>query len=156
MSFSPPQERSPDAWQIQIWNLPDDVLSRPQKLQFMLMLENCFNEFDPYRVVGDLLAHRGPWRGAIMDRAFPVSEDAQPARAHLHADLIKLRDIGDGHWNVDTLFLLTDAGHADELCRLAEDWSADEIYVIDEPQAGALLGRWSLGSDTRIVAVWWD
>src|SRR5688572_17253849 len=103
MDLSLPTERDPDTWQLFIWNLPDELVSRAQKLQLMLMIEARFNEFDPYRVVGDLLRHRSLWRGAVMDRGYVDPRDEQGFLVRLRADLIKLRDVG-GHWNVDTLF----------------------------------------------------
>src|SRR5262245_66481879 len=65
-----PADRDADAWQLSIWNLPDDFVSRPQKLQLMLILEAAFNEFDPFVVVADLLKHRELWQGVVMDRGF--------------------------------------------------------------------------------------
>jgi hypothetical protein len=154
VDFTPPAERDLDAWQVQIWNLPEEEVSRPQKLQFMLMLEARFNAFDPYRVVTDLLRHRHLWQGAVMDRAHlhPGGEEGNPRR--LNSDLIKLRDIEAGYWNVDSLFLLTE--HAEKLCALAEEWAADEVHVIDCEEASRLLGTGRPGQRLKVVTVWWD
>lgn len=69
-------------------------------------------------------------------------------------DLIKLRDISDDRWNVDTLFLLPQDGKADELMQLAETWGADEIDWIEGREADNLLGVG--GYNRRILRVWWD
>jgi len=154
MDLPLPTERNVDTWQVYLWNLPEDVLSRAQKLQFMLMLEGEFNAFDPYLVVGDLLQHRDGWRGAVMDRGYLHPDDATQPPAHLRTDLIKLRDI-QAHWNVDTLFILTDPSNTDRLQALAENWVADEIGVVEEPAVSALLGAYG-GHSSQIVTVWWD
>src|SRR5271166_5666770 len=103
-----PTEQDVDAWQIHLWNLPDEQMSRAQKLQFMLMLEGAFNAFDPFVVIGGLLQNRDLWHGVVMDRAFYMPKDNCPTSSPLRTDLIKLRDI-ESHWNVDSLFILTDA-----------------------------------------------
>ncbi len=81
----------------------------PQQLQFELMKKASFNMFDGKRVVKDLQDHSGLWLGAVMDR-----ESSEPESC----DLIKLRDIGEGYWSVDTLFILPVPGKEDELVDL--------------------------------------
>ncbi len=131
MEIHLPPEHDVDAWQVAIWNLPDDIVSRPQKLQFMLMLEGAFNNFDPFRVIEDLLRRRDLWQGVVMDRAFLLPDGAGLTRQRLCSDLIKLRDVGSRHWNVDTLFILTDSAHDAEWDRLTTTWEADEFGSIE-------------------------
>jgi hypothetical protein len=157
MEINLPAERDVDAWQVAIWNLPNDVVSRPQKLQFMLMLERRFNNFEPFVVVGDLLRRRDLWRGVVMDRACFVPAPGEDGREpQLVIDLIKLRDIGSGHWNVDTLFILTDSQRDAEWDRLMSTWSADEVGGIEGEEAEAALGVCPLPAGTKIRTVWWD
>jgi hypothetical protein len=73
----PPVECA-DEWQIFLWNLPDDLLTRPQKLEMMLMLETRFDAFNPFRVVADLLRHRDLWTGAVVERGYVFSEPKRP------------------------------------------------------------------------------
>jgi hypothetical protein len=94
-----PGSRDIEEWQVAVWNLPDDFVSRPQKLQFML-LQVAFNEFDPIQVVGDLLRNRSLWQGAVMTRAYSMLPDFTNL-APLFTDLVGLRDI-DRVWNVDS------------------------------------------------------
>jgi hypothetical protein len=140
MTIHLPTARDRDDWQLAIWNLPDDFVSRAQKLQLMTMLEAGFNDFDPFRVVSDLLRHRELWRGAVMDRD----------------DLIKLRDVEGGHWSVDTLYLLIDADKEAAVLRLAEGWSADELHAIAGRAVGSRLGTGGDDRGRKIVRVWWD
>lgn len=132
----------------------------PQQLQFELMKKASFNLFDGERVVGDLQEHPGLWRGAVMDR-----EASEPDSC----DLIKLRDIGEGHWNVDTLFILPVPGKEDELFDLAADWFSADMVWIGGKRAARLIGQYdptnrgmdgcrlvrtSTGSTRRIGRIW--
>lgn len=150
-----PAHGKADDWQIFLWNLSDDFVSRPQKLIFMLMLEAQFNAFDPYRVVEDLLRHRESWDGVVMERGFPCSAENDPMQMHIHGDLIALRDIGEGDWNVDTLFVLTTPKREAELESIASNWCADETNFERGDGASRLLGLWG-GEPQSILRVWWD
>jgi hypothetical protein len=151
-----PARRDADEWGIFLWNLPEDLLSRPQKLELMLMLEAEFNAFNPYVVIGDLLKNRPLWEGAVMDRAFISSDPSWPGRAHLYGDLIKLRDISQGHWNVDTLFILIAKGNDARWEKIVENWSADEFHFHEGEAVGSVLGASNAGDHYKILRVWWD
>ncbi len=155
MALQFPQEKNIEAWQVFIWNLPDDFLSRPQKFQFMLMLEGQFNEFDPFPVVRDLLQNRHLWNGVVMDRGYTGSSQQFPDRLEIITDLIKLRDI-KGCWNVDTVFILASTTHLPALQKLAETWQADEISVLSGSESDNLLGIGRHDHPDQIIAVWWD
>jgi len=156
MNVSLPPERDVDAWQVFLWNLPDDQLSRAQKLQFMLMLEARFNSFDPFVVVRDLLKHRDLWHGVVMDRGFYWPDDQNPPFSPLRTDLIKLRDI-ERSWNVDTVYILTNTGQRHRWEQISEYWAADESHFIQGKMVGYMLGCFG-GPDTtcEIFQVWWD
>lgn len=155
MDLQLPAEHDTDAWQVSIWNLPDEVVSRPQKLQLMLMLEAAFNAFDPFVVVGDLLRQRDLWEGVVMDRGFQLPEGEGKTWYRMATDLIKLRDVAGTHWNVDTLFLLTAKTHAGPLQKLAQGWSADDVRFIEGPDVSTLLGVYP-AEGHQILTVWWD
>jgi hypothetical protein len=155
MKLHLPAEHDADAWQIYIWNLPENFLSQPQKLQFMLMLEAAFNAFDPFVVVGDLLRHRDLWEGAVMDRAFLLPEANERSWFRMGTDLIKLRDVGSDHWNVDTLFILTAKGTKGRWKPITKNWAADEVGFIDGPDVGRVLGSYP-AERQNILTVWWD
>jgi len=113
-------------------------INRVQNLMFELMKLASFNSYDGQQVVSDLIDHKDLWRGAILDRD----------------DLIKLRDIENDKWNVDTLFILTTGVNDVKLEELAHEWCADEIkYLSDEEAKHALGQSYPLG---RVLSIWWD
>ena len=65
-----------------------------QDIQFDLIRRASFNELDGVAVVKSLKANEGLWRAVIIDR--------NPK----YWPLLKLRDLQDNQWNVDTLFIL--------------------------------------------------
>jgi hypothetical protein len=150
-----PAERDRNAWRIAVWNLPDDLLSQAQKLQFMLMLEGGFNQFDPFRVIGDLLANRELWQGAVVDRAHMLVKERPDDPCRLWSDLIKLRDVGHT-WNVDTLFIHTKTGTEDRWTALVDEWTPDITYWVEGTEACQLLGSWRGKNSDKILAAWWD
>lgn len=156
MSYPPPTNRDIDEWQVWLWNLPDELLSRPQKLQFQLMLSAAFNAFDPYLIIPELLAQRDLWQGVVMDRGFLLPGDFRPALSRLATDLIKLRDIAGGHWNVDTLFILTQAGHEAKWQEVTKHWKVDEMGYIEGDEASRLLGVFGGPESVKILTLWWD
>lgn len=126
-----------------------------QVLLLELMRQASFNEFDGNRVASDLLANRHLWQACFIDRAawfadarrreLTSGRDPLPQYSIEPIDLIRLRDLPDGYWNVDTLYILPEDGADDELLALASTWAADEIHWID-------------GGDVRrtVLRVWWD
>jgi hypothetical protein len=156
MQLTCPARRDADEWQIFLWDLPEDFLSRPQKLQLMLMLEAGFNAFDPYVVVRALREHRPLWTGVVMDRAFLCPDPRLPSWTHLRGDLIKLRDIGHGHWNVDALFILTSPEHEARWEKIITSWRADEHHFHRGDGVGMVLGAYGPGEQRVILTVWWD
>jgi hypothetical protein len=111
-----------------------------QDIQLELIRRHRFNNFDGRRVIADLLAYRDWWEAVLMDRM---------------DDLIKLRDLSDNFWNVDTLYILaTNARNAWRLAELAEDWQADTVEVFEAEATERELGGGI--EEQRLVAVWWD
>jgi hypothetical protein len=152
-----PTERDVDAWQIAVWNLPDDLVSRPQKFQFMLMLDHRFNNFDPFMVVGDLLRRRDWWKGAVMERAHIVPDPEEKSWwGRMVTDLIKLRDISQC-WNVDHLFILTDTTRTNaDWQDVVQEWNADDVGFIEGDNVQALLCTGAGKGRYKILRIWWD
>ena len=67
--------------------------------------------------------------------------------------LIKLRDLGQGDWNVDTLYVLSSGANDRLLRKLAHRWHADVVNWVSGAAAGRLLGE---SASARILEVWWD
>jgi hypothetical protein len=111
-----------------------------QDIQLELIRRHRRNNFNGRRVAADLLAHREWWEAALIDRM---------------DDLIKLRDLADNTWNVDTLFILaTDTRNAWRLAELAEDWEADTVEVFEQEATKRELGGGI--EQQRLVVMWWD
>lgn len=81
---------------------------------FALMKASSFNQFDGRQVVADLLQFREAWIGCIWGR-------------FCHFAMLPLRDIADGTYNADTLYLSTQKENIDLVVNLAQQWQADEI-----------------------------
>jgi hypothetical protein len=111
-----------------------------QEIQLELIRRHQHNYFDGEEVAEDLTAHREWWEAVLMDTS---------------AGLVKLRDLGDNFWNVDTLYILaTNEPNARRLAKLGERWSADSVIVYDEEDTD-----WKLGGgieEQRLVTMWWD
>lgn len=128
----------------------------PQDLQFTLMRLATFNEFNGDAVADLLVEHSDLWEGWILDRSAYGAEYERrkleegplpPGKLPVEPiDLIRLRDIGAGYWNVDTLFILPRKGKEKDLELLArKEFYADEIDWVD----GQDCGR-------PVLRVWWD
>ena len=113
-----------------------------QQMQIELIRNFQANLYDGEQVGDDLVANRVLWRGVLMDRLGSRS------------DLIKLRDLELGIWNVDTLYILSSRIDDAALEALAGTWQADEIAWIEGEEARTVLGGGGLNN--RILQVWWD
>jgi hypothetical protein len=112
-----------------------------QGIQFTLMEKSSFNYFDGTRVVHDLRSHRRLWCAVVMDEG--------------DGDLIKLREIGNGAWFADTLYILSSGADDGALARLAAHWNPDARSWVSGSSAQKLLGEYGPGHP-RILEVWWD
>jgi hypothetical protein len=107
------------------------------------MRRSSFNEFDRPRVVRDLRAHRRLWCGVVMDRLGS-------------GQLIKLRDIDQDIWNVDTVYILSSRVDDAALTRLARRWHADDVSWLSHADTSDLLGESDPQHRRRVLLVWWD
>ena len=158
------------------------VGSEAPRLQLELIRLQRFNRFDGRRVADDLEAHRARWEAAWMRRADPlhllqlnlmepVATGAlaradvldvvlrRPERWTLALpmtdDLLPLRDLPEGDWNVDRLSVLARPGREAALEALARTWLADEVVSLDGRVAQvALGGHWR--REPQVLVVWWD
>lgn len=139
---------------------------------FLNLLEaNSFNALNGKKVAAELRSNRGLWDGMLYTRSDTG---------------ITLRDLPDGSYNADTIYLLTDIIRWRKLKTLAEKWNPDFMLIItnddtweadrysDEYSSYALKkvskkdaklrGERSLsgflgasGADERVVIqLWWD
>lgn len=123
-------------------------VSAMQEMYLEMIRASSREQLDGPLVVDSLLAHRDLWESVAIGSSFGLG--------------LVLRDLSDGHNNVDTLYILTEAGDAaTELVKLAyQEWDADEVHfqtVIDKDERlyDANVNM-CLGGSRRVIAVWWD
>lgn len=120
-------------------------INKVQELNFELMKQATFNGFNGKKVVEDLIAHKELWEGVVMDR-----------EGYGKIDLIKLRDISDNYWNIDTVFILLKKENKAEVLKMAKKWGADEVDFITKEDAQSMMGYSSREDDKLLLRVWWD
>lgn len=137
------------------------MINNTQEAQFKMWLRINPDSFDPEPIIESLREYEELWRGAIMDRSGHVFLERikRPVIEHdlvSSIDLIKLRDIGDDHWNVDTMFILASGVDDVKLELLATTWGADEVSWLDwETDIGFDIGSRPT-SKFKVLRVWWD
>ena len=130
----------------------------PQTLQMQRLKQVNFNKLDGEDVANGMVNHRHLWDAFVVGR-------------FKYNALIELRDLKDGHLNVDTIMVLTTVDRAEALCDVAQrEWKADEVgysaYVDgkfkskwtaphrDEKEMWQDLG--GLKEGWAVVRLWWD
>jgi hypothetical protein len=108
-----------------------------QELQFELMKKASFNNFHAEQVVSDLKANSYLWDAALMDQS----------------NLIKLRDLPEDIWNVNTLYILT-SFKSDQLYELARLWNPSSLRWIEGDEATKMLDAYISGD--CILCIWWN
>ncbi len=123
-----------------------------QEIQLELIRRTQFNAFDGERVVAALMAHRDLWEAVLMDRFCFSNAGGLPS-----AGLIKLRDLADNYWNVDTLSVLCpDAPSARQLGEMAETEGWGEMVQVHEDVKEVQSALGGAGRPHAIVSIWWD
>ena len=115
-----------------------------QDLQLQIISLTTHNNFNGRKINRLLRKNRHLWRAVMMP----------------NKQLYPLRDMEDGLWSADTLYLLPREGRESELEDLAkEQFNADEISWIGGDQSLDLLGYWkkdAVPNPKLILSVWWD
>lgn len=103
-----------------------------RKMMLDLIEISTFNAFDGKKVRADLESIPDCWQACMMTRDGDCG--------------ITLRDLSDGCYNVDTLYILTDRQHYQKVLKLAKTWKADHILQYrSDGQFGS--DRWESGRD---------
>ena len=120
---------------------PSLKISKAQKFQLDLIARTNFNFCNGKRVAELLKENRRMWRAAFM----PLNP-------------ISLRDMDNGSWHADTLYIYAEEGWQFSLEDLArEQFQADEIYWIGGSKAVDMLGTSEIKDKSQaILSVWWD
>jgi hypothetical protein len=116
-------------------------ISESQKIQLDIIARTHFNFFDGKKIVELLKENHKMWRAVLM----PL-------------DLVSLRDLEDGSWHADTMYIYPEDGYHFQLEELArEQFNADEIQWIGGSDAVDMLGTTEVEHKSRVIlSVWWD
>ncbi|HLO17677.1 MAG TPA: hypothetical protein VK206_22800 [Anaerolineales bacterium] len=116
-------------------------ISEAQMIQLNVIEKTNFNFFDGRKIVGLLKENHKMWRAVLM----PL-------------DLISLRDMEDGTWHADTLYIYPEDGYQFQLEELVrEQFNADEVDWIGGSSAVDMLGTTEVGHISQVIlSAWWD
>ena len=121
--------------------LPEKRISEPQEIQLNIIANTNFNFFNGRRIAEWLRENHKMWRAVLL----PLN-------------LISLRDMDDGHWHADTLYIYPEDGWGFKLEEIMrEQFQADETSWIGGETAGEMLGTSDVDDKPYVILeVWWD
>ncbi len=116
-------------------------ISEAQQIQLDIIAHTNFNFFEGKKIVELLKDNHRMWRSVLM----PLN-------------LISLRDMEDGRWHADTLYIYPEDGYQFQLEELVRDqFNADEIEWIGGSSAADMLGTTEVKDKSYVILeVWWD
>lgn len=121
--------------------LPEKKISAAQQIQLDIIAKTNFNFFNGERIAKWLRENHKMWRAVLLPLNF-----------------ISLRDMDDGHWHADTLYIYPENGWQFQLEEvMREQFNADEIQWIGGLEAVDMLGTTDVEHKSRVIlSVWWD
>jgi hypothetical protein len=127
-----------------ISNTPQAVskkITEAQQLQLDIIEHTNFNFFNGRKIVELLKANHKMWRSVLM----PL-------------DLISLRDMANGHWHADTIYIYPENGYQFQLEELVrEQFEADEIQWFGGSEAEDILATTEIENESHVIlSIWWD
>jgi hypothetical protein len=123
-----------------------------QEIQLELIRRAATCHFDGDRLVASLRTHRDLWEAVYIDRLCITRVAKIPYNA-----LIKLRDLPNGYWNADILYVLTpSAAIGRKLAKVAKKdrWGGEQFLYDDPDELDAAIGGPANGK--AVFHVWWD
>ncbi|MEN9564425.1 MAG: hypothetical protein RIR73_2669 [Chloroflexota bacterium] len=116
-------------------------ISEAQNFQLEVIARTNFNSFNGKRIAEWLRENHRMWRSVLL----PL-------------DFISLRDMADGHWHADTLYIYPEDGYHFKLEEIMkEQFRADETQWIGGEDAMDLLGTDEIEDTSHIIlSAWWD
>ena len=120
------------------------AFSEIQELHLHLIELASFNCFDGHVVADDLRSNSDLWQGVTMCRFDDFTQ------------LVWLRDLREGEWNVDTLLIIPQPGREEKLVHLAESWQANSIEKLPVPRDWNVCLERKTYVPEFIIKVWWD
>ncbi|NJN79441.1 MAG: hypothetical protein HC797_02675 [Anaerolineales bacterium] len=116
-------------------------ISEAQSFQLDVIAKTNFNAFNGKEIALWLQENHKMWRAVLL----PI-------------DFISLRDMANGSWHADTLYIYPEDGYHFKLEEIMkEHFNADETQWIGKDEAMSMLGT-SEVKDTSyvILSAWWD
>jgi hypothetical protein len=116
-------------------------ISKAQQIQLDIIAQTNFNFFDGRKIAELLKANHKMWRAVLL----PL-------------DFISLRDMDDGWWHADTLYIYPEDSYQFQLEELVrEQFNADETQWIGGSTAVDMLGTTEVEDKSYVILeVWWD
>lgn len=116
-------------------------ISEAQQIQLDVIAKTNFNNFNGGKIATWLKENHKMWRTVLL----PL-------------DFISLRDLDDGHWHADTLFIYPEDGYGFKLEEIMkEQFQADETQWIGREEAMDMLGTSEIKNASYVIlSVWWD
>ena len=121
--------------------LPEKKISEAQEIQLDIIAKTNFNFFKGKEIAEWLRRNNKMWRAVLLPLNF-----------------ISLRDMADGHWHADTLYIYPEDGWGFKLEEIMrEQFQADEISWIGGEQAVEMLGTSEVADKSYVILeAWWD
>ena len=121
--------------------LPEKKISESQQIQLDIIAKTNFNFFNGRQIAEWLRKNHKMWRAVLL----PLN-------------LISLRDMDDGHWHADTLYIYPEDGWGFKLEEIMrEQFQADETSWIGGEAAEDMLGTSEMGDKPYVILeAWWD
>lgn len=116
-------------------------ISEVQQIQLDIIEKTNFNFFNGRKIAQILKENHRMWRAVLL----PLN-------------LISLRDMEDGYWHADTLYIYPEDGYQSQLEELVkEQLNADEVHWIGGDDAVDLLGTTEVANKSYVILeAWWD
>ena len=117
------------------------TIGNAQEMQLDVIAKTNFNFFDGRKIAAWLKENRRMWRAILM----PLN-------------LISLRDMEDGHWHADMLYIYPEDGYQFKLEEIIrEQFNADEVRWISDSEAVDVLGTTEVADKSYVILeAWWD
>lgn len=121
--------------------LPEKRISEAQQIQLDIIAKTNFNFFNGRKIAEWLRENHKMWRAVLLPLNF-----------------ISLRDMADGHWHADMLYIYPEDGWGFKLEEIMrEQFQADETSWIGGETAEDMLGTSEVdGKSYVILEAWWD
>lgn len=120
--------------------LPGKKISEKQEIQLNVIADTNFNLFNGKKIAQWLRENHKMWRAVLL----PV-------------DPLSLRDLAEGSWHADTLYIYPEDGWQFKLEEIMkEQFGADETRRIGGERAAKLLGDSEIDRSHIILEAWWD